>query len=201
MQPLAKLFFSMIALVVFSLLLLLALVRWSRRGVGYGGRNDKNQTELKQPSDLESAIMGGRLDRRNRRHYLFKPEKYNMTMGLRKLDENDWLTMDEEYLREHRLRAELLAGSRNRVLRCLPGSEAACVETLEFVVEFLTKKWPDVFELFGDDGAYFVRNNRTGEAFQIVAPYEMAPLEIVARLAMEDFNVLVKDEVDDEYCL
>ena len=205
MQSLTKLFLSMAVLAVSGLLLLFALVRWSRRGAGYGNTNNKNNIKLARPNGPEP--MSGRLSGVDLGR-LFKPGKYNLTMGLRKLDEKNWLTIDEEYLPEHRLRAELLSGSRNKVIQCLHGSEAACVETLEFVVGFLTKTWPDIFELFGeadrdgnDGGRYFVRNKRTEEVFQIVAPYEVAPLEIVARLAMEDFNVLVKGEGGEEHVL
>ncbi|KAI9783095.1 MAG: hypothetical protein M1839_004264 [Geoglossum umbratile] len=194
----------MVVLVVSGLLLRFALVRWSRRGAGYG-KNGQNITKLGRPNGLGSAR--GHLSEVNLSR-LFKPGKYSMTMGLRRLDEKNWLTIDEEYLPEHRLRAELLSKSRNKVLQCLPGSEVACVEVLEFVVSFLIKRWPEVFELFGetdgdgvDGGRYFVRNNKTGEEFRIVAPYEVEPLEIAARLAIEDFNLLVKGEESGEYLL
>ncbi|KAI9764810.1 MAG: hypothetical protein M1840_008079 [Geoglossum simile] len=195
----------MVPLIVSGLLFVLVLVRWSRRGAGYGSEsNNENQIELKQPSDLESVVMTSECSTEvNLRQHLVKPWKYSMPIGLRKLDEDNWLVMDGGYLREQRLRAKHLAESTSQVLQCLPGSEAACLETLELVVGFLTKKWPDDFELFGeaneDDETYFVMNNRTHEAFQIVAPYEVAPLEIVVRLAMEDFDVLVKGEGDEGY--
>ena len=114
-----------------------------------------------------------------------------MTMGLRKFDELNWLTIDEQYGPQHRLRADLLQESKDKVLQCLPGSEAACVETLELVVDFLIRKYPDDFEL---PGAVFVRNKRTGEEYRIVAPYTVPPLEVAARLAMDDFNLLIKGE-------
>ncbi|KAI9772422.1 MAG: hypothetical protein M1840_000625 [Geoglossum simile] len=122
---------------------------------------------------------------------LFKSGEYHLTMGLRKLDEN-WLTVDDNC---HQLKAELLTGSKSKVLQCLPGSESACLEVLEAVLDFLIEKWPDVFERFGAN-SNFVRNNKTGEEFNLD---EDLPLEVAARLVAEDLNVL--EESGEDYIL
>jgi hypothetical protein len=121
---------------------------------------------------------------------LFKPGEYHMTMGLRKLDEKNWLTMNDNCLPEHHLRAELLTKSKSKVLQCLPGSEPACLEVLEVVLDFLTKTWPGVFERFGANDN-FIRNNKTGEEFDLDVDL---PLEIAVRLVTEDLNVLKESE-------
>jgi hypothetical protein len=123
---------------------------------------------------------------------LFKAGRYHLTMGLRKLDKKNWLTIDDNY---HQLKAELLTGSKSKVLQCLPGSESACLEVLEVVLDFLIEKWPDVFERFGANNN-FVRNNKTGEEFNLD---EDLPLEVAARLVAEDLNVL--EESGEDYIL
>ncbi|KAH0537133.1 hypothetical protein FGG08_006037 [Glutinoglossum americanum] len=132
--------------------------------------------------------------------HLFKPGEYHMTMGLRKFDERNWLTMSDNCHPEHRLRAELLTESKSKVLQCPPESESACLEALEVVLDFLTKTWPDVFERFGANNKFvnnkFVRNNKTGEEFHLDAE---PPLEVAARLVIEDLNVL--KESDEGYVL
>ena len=45
-----------------------------------------------------------------------------------------------------------------------------------------------------------IRNRFTGDIHEI-GPQSSNPLEIVARLAMEDFNILMKDPVTGEYTL
>ncbi|KAI9759719.1 MAG: hypothetical protein M1835_000323, partial [Candelina submexicana] len=132
-----------------------------------------------------------------------KDAKFHMTMGLRKLDKANWLTIDKNYSRHYDIRTDLLHGSKERVLQCLPGSEDACAETLEVVVDFLTQKYSQMFEFWGGaEGRDWIRNNETSEVFQVRAPYMgMAPLEIAARLAMEDFNVLLKSELDGKHHL
>lgn len=51
-----------------------------------------------------------------------------MAMGLKRLDESNWLTIDTFYPTEHTLRAHMLQESRPNVLQCLPGTGAACHE-------------------------------------------------------------------------
>lgn len=120
--------------------------------------------------------------------------KYHMTMGLRRSDLGRWLEIDDQYLTEHNIRSTLLDNHKSQVLQCRPGSEAACTEVLDLVVDFLTRTYPAQFRhqssLVGGD---LVEVVATGEVFRVTAPFDgLDPLEIAARLAMEDFNILIK---------
>jgi hypothetical protein len=53
--------------------------------------------------------------------YLFKAGEYHMTMGLRKLDKENWLIIDDDY---HQWRAELLTRSKSEVFSVSPGIRA-----------------------------------------------------------------------------
>lgn len=120
--------------------------------------------------------------------------KYHMTMGLRKLDVENWLTVDKNYMTQHRIRAGLLADKKMRVLQCLPGSEDACVEVLDLIVDYLTRKYPAMYQVFeGADSIQKIRNTETGEDFGLKPPFQdMGPLEIAARLVCEDISLLKK---------
>jgi len=119
---------------------------------------------------------------------------YHMTMGLRRLDEENWLTVDKKYMTEHGVRRQILANNKHKVLRCLPGSEDACVEVLGLIVEYLTDKYPAMYKINKrDDGTETIRNTETEEEFSLKEPFNgMAPLEIAARLVSEDINILKK---------
>jgi hypothetical protein len=118
-----------------------------------------------------------------------------MNMGLGKLNERNWLTMDDDSLPEHHLREELLTKSKSQVLYCLPGSESACLEVLEVVLDFLIKTWLDAFECF-EVNNNIIRNNKTDKESNLDVD---RPLEIAARLVTEDLNVL--KESDKGYIL
>ena len=122
------------------------------------------------------------------------PKKvYPATMGFCRSDPATWLVIDDQYFEQHNIRTKLLECTKPMVLQCRPSSEAACVEALGLVADFLIKKHPDEFrrcrispEL---DSVEIVR---TGEIFKVGAPfYTMEPLEIAARLAIEDFSIFM----------
>lgn len=129
--------------------------------------------------------------------------KYHMTMGLRRLDAENWLTIDRNYISEHGIRADILSSKKKKVLQCLPGSEDACAEVLDLVVNFLMRKHPAMFKIVKGVGKVeSVRNTETGEVFSLKRPSEgMKPLEIAARLVSEDFNVLKKRHDNGEHYL
>lgn len=148
---------------------------------------DVNSTKLVQASSQRPSAA-------NTKRAFQTSGKYHMTMGIRRSDLSRWLEIDDQYLIEHNIRSTLLDHHKPRVLQCRPGSEAACIEVLELVVDFLTRTYPAQFRhqsslAEGD----LVEVVTTGEVFQVSAPFDgLNPLEIAARLAMEDFNVLIK---------
>jgi hypothetical protein len=123
-----------------------------------------------------------------------------MAMGLKRLDESNWLTLDSAYLPEHFLRCHLLCTKRPRVLQTLRGSEAACHEVLSLVVTFLASRFPQHFTLTTTSlGGLAIHSHLTNEIFPIGQQNCPNPLEIAAKLSMEDFNILVKNQETGEY--
>ncbi|KAF7593851.1 hypothetical protein BBP40_010786 [Aspergillus hancockii] len=123
-------------------------------------------------------------------------------MDIRKLDAQNWLTIDKNYMAEHQVRSQLLQHEKPNVFQCLPESYDACLEVLEEVVDFLCQRFPDRFvhKKAGDDEST-IHNKMTGETFSFGGQNnEVDPLEIAVRLTMEDLSILMKNE-DDEYYL
>lgn len=183
-------------LLAFSIFLstLLFATLWSHRGLirKIGSLLDlrSSDTELSQLEPYPNKQITGK-------------ETYQMTMGIKKLDEKNWLTIDKQYSDFHEVRKDLLDNHRSKVIQCRPGSEEACVEVLELVAKFLCEKYPFMFETFerGSRGA-FIRNRETEEVFSLHNPYNSKmSLEIAARLAMEDLNVMMKSLDGQTYFL
>ncbi|KAH8665959.1 hypothetical protein BGZ60DRAFT_410274 [Tricladium varicosporioides] len=124
------------------------------------------------------------------------------SMGLKRLDVANWLSIDKYYHSEHDIRTQLLAASHSDVIQVLPGAELACHEVLSLTVAFLTTRYPQHFTITStstSSSPTHITNHLTSETFSI-GPSCSNPLETAARLAMEDFNVLMKNE-EGEYCL
>ncbi|KAH8698908.1 hypothetical protein BGW36DRAFT_396546 [Talaromyces proteolyticus] len=127
--------------------------------------------------------------------------KFRITMGLRKLDMQNWLTVDKNYMKEHDIRHSLLRDERKSVYECLPESRDACDEVLELVSDFLCERYPSMFQMKRDGLKTEIHNSKTGETFVFGGQESgMESLEIAVRMAMEDLNVLMQN-ADGEYYL
>ncbi|KAE9377073.1 hypothetical protein N431DRAFT_331950 [Stipitochalara longipes BDJ] len=126
-----------------------------------------------------------------------------MAMGLKRLDESNWLTLDSNYLLEHFLRCSLLCTKRPQVIQCLSDSLEACYEVLSIVTSFLSSRFPQHFTLttMSSGGGPAIHNHLTNEIFPIGLHNCPNPLEIAAKLSMEDFNILMKNSETGEYHL
>ena len=100
-------------------------------------------------------------------------------MGLRNLEPGDWLWIDEDHAAHVAEHARLIAERRDVVIAALPGSENACAELLEMVVDDLL--------------AHHGRDHRALRA-------DPDPLATVSRLVQEDFCLLQRSE-DGSYVL
>jgi hypothetical protein len=128
-------------------------------------------------------------------------ERYRVMMDIRKLDVENWLTVDKNYMDEHLVRSRLLREEREQVLQCLPESYDACLEALEEVVDFLCQRFPHVFERKKSGDESTIHNRMTGETFVFGGENrQVDPLEIAVRLTMEDLSILMQN-ADGEYYL
>lgn len=124
-----------------------------------------------------------------------------MAMGLKRLEESNWLTLDSNYLPEHFLRCRLLCTNHSQVIQCLPGSEAACHEVLDLVTSFLSSRFPQHFTITRSSSGPMIHNHLTSESFPIGLQNCRSPLETAVKLSMEDLNILLKSPETGEYHL
>ncbi|KAJ5885844.1 hypothetical protein N7504_011680 [Penicillium tannophilum] len=130
-------------------------------------------------------------------------ERYRIMMDVRRLDTHNWLTLDKNYMDEHRVRDRLLREKRDNVLQCLPESLVACQEALEEVSEFLCERFPGMFEKTVQGSDTWIENKATKEKFNISGQATVNStdaLEAAVRLTMEDLSVLMIND-DGEYYL
>jgi hypothetical protein len=112
----------------------------------------------------------------------------SLSLRRRPLQHPTFLVTDE-YPKMHTARAHLLKTRLHDVIAVLPDQPAvdSCEEVLELVARELADAYAAVITVEGDS----VRNALTGESFQWRGTTGRRALEIAARLAMEDLNVLM----------
>lgn len=110
---------------------------------------------------------------------------WRLSMGLHRLDLDQWLEVDEHRGAELAEKVRLLEHAREEVFVALPAGDEASRELLELVVAHLAARH-DVL----DATPPAVSSNAEGRA----ADDERHPIEAASRLVQEDLCVLVRDD-------
>lgn len=107
---------------------------------------------------------------------LYRPFRHganHVTMGIRKLDWDNWIEMDSNFLRYHDLKVSELEKDLGAHVQYVDNAVTrdACFEVLEELITYLTRRYPKVFQL--NDGT--LRNTLTGEKFNYPAGQSPIP--------------------------
>lgn len=188
--------FSLVAIPIFVFLFAVRhqkeLLQWLSHNLKgkHCSKNVSNASDVKRMAPYPAQPIRGR-------------ERYRVMMDVRKLDAQNWLTLDKNYMDEHQVRSQLLHEKREEVLRCLPESIDPCQEALEEVSDFLCERFPNMFEMSIEDGRKIVDNRMTGDKFTVSGrdPNEGSTeaLEAAVRLTMEDLSILMMNEEGEFY--
>ncbi|KAI0035214.1 hypothetical protein K488DRAFT_76776 [Vararia minispora EC-137] len=113
---------------------------------------------------------------------------YHQHMSLKKMEPDYWLELESTYHERIAQRLKLYETEGSNVLAMLPGTEHACRELLEMVVQFLCTRYPKQF--IYDECSGVLTNNILGTQSNI---YEDHPLETLIRHVPEDFAFTLPD--------
>lgn len=123
--------------------------------------------------------------------------KYNVTMGLRTVQFDDWIQLDNHYPRFHADKARRIAERGDKCCRTAPEAYPAAVELLEELTEYLTARYPSLYKRT-DVG---LDNLWSGETFNIVErPLKEDPIIMCARLVQDDLALML-ERPDGQYYL
>ncbi|CAG8153220.1 unnamed protein product [Penicillium olsonii] len=149
-----------------------------------------NQSDVKRLAPYPAQPIKGR-------------DRYRVMMDIRRLDVHNWLTLDKNYMDEHRVRTQLLEEKRGKVIQCLPESLESCQEALEEVSDFLCERFSTAFTMSTHNNQKIIENRMTGDKFAVSGrnPKEglTEALEAAVRLTMEDLSILMMNEEGEYY--
>lgn len=132
----------------------------------------------------------------------FKKGKYNMTLAIKKLDPNDFICIENTYLKRIKLREYLF--DKYKYYGCDDSAIDALKEMYKYIFNFLNKKYPKYFEIIKKESVF--RNNITGKTFPL-DPNLLSKEDILRLIATnieEDMLIMLKnpnEEQPDEYIL
>lgn len=123
--------------------------------------------------------------------------KYHVTMGLRSVQFQDWIQLDNHYPRYHADKARRIAERGDRCCHTAPEAYPAAVELLEELAEYLPARYPSMFRRT-DVG---LDNLWSGETFNVVErPLKEDPIAMCARLVQDDLALML-ERPDGQYYL
>ncbi|KAJ5195484.1 Protein of unknown function DUF3445 [Penicillium cinerascens] len=132
---------------------------------------------------------------------LYRPFRHGpnfITMGIRKLNWDNWIEMDSYFLRYHDMKASELKKDFKEHVKYVDNAVTrdACFELNEELVRYLVHRYPNIYRLEGGK----VHNSLTGEEFSFPAATPDEALATSALLVQDDLVIMVKND-DGEYHL
>ncbi|KAJ8070806.1 hypothetical protein OCU04_001168 [Sclerotinia nivalis] len=127
----------------------------------------------------------------------FRHGPYHITMGLRTMDWNEWIELDNHYMRYHDDKAKRIIERGARSCYTDPSAFDGAVELLEELCAYLPERYPTLYRRtpVGMD------NLLTNESFNIVErPLAEDPMQMAARFTQDDLAIMFEKE-DGQYYL
>jgi hypothetical protein len=117
-----------------------------------------------------------------------------ITTALTKMEPDWWLELENTYTDRMKERSQLLAEHGSAVLQALPGSELACKELMEMVLQFLCARYPHYFAL--DATKTLFHNAILGTDTDLK---QTSPLHVLFQNIPEDFAIMMRDDKTGKY--
>ncbi|PLN76116.1 hypothetical protein BDW42DRAFT_179381 [Aspergillus taichungensis] len=179
------------------------LLKWHR----YGNHASKSPKRASQkPAETKPFVTPlpaalNDFDPRSKDPKLYRPFRHGknfVTMGIRKLDWNNWIEMDSYFLRYHDMKASELKKDINAHVKYVDNAVTrdACFEVYEELVRYLTHRYPGVFQLKDKT----LHNTLTDERFQYPASSPTEAMATAALLVQDDLVIMVEND-DEQYHL
>lgn len=123
--------------------------------------------------------------------------KYNVTMGLRSVPQDDWIQLDNHYPKYHADKATRISERGSKCFGAAPEAYPAAVELLEELVNYLPARYPTLYKRTPKG----IDNLWSGESFDITeSPMKEHPMAMAGRLIQDDLAIMI-EKPDGEYYL
>lgn len=123
--------------------------------------------------------------------------KYPITMGLRRMQWDDWIELDNQFLDFHMEKSRRIAELGGKIAQTTPLGLDGAYELLEELCDYLPHRYPSLFQ----KTPVGIDNLLTGEKFNVIErPLQQDPMQMAARLVQDDLVITVENP-DGQYHL
>ncbi|KAF9890313.1 hypothetical protein FE257_005979 [Aspergillus nanangensis] len=124
--------------------------------------------------------------------------KYFITLGLRSMKWDEWIELDNHFLRYHADKARRIAERGSKCCRTAPEAMDGAIELLEELASYLPQRYPSMYR----KTAVGIDNLVTNESFNITQrPLAEDPMMTCARLVQDDLALMFEKENGEYYLL
>lgn len=125
--------------------------------------------------------------------------KYNITMGIRNMDWDSWIELDNEWMKYHNEKLTRLAEKDEELHGTFPEARDAAFELLDEFWQYLPNRYPSLFRQL-DTG---LENLLTGEVFTFRQcnrdDIKEDPMVMAAKMVQDDLAIMVEGEDGNYY--
>ncbi|KAL3467630.1 hypothetical protein BJX64DRAFT_283551 [Aspergillus heterothallicus] len=121
---------------------------------------------------------------------------YHQTMSLSKMEPDYWIELERNYFESLKQRKALLEQHGSNIMNYSPGTELACRELMEMVLQFVCIRYPHYFSL--EESSTIFVNRLLGTRTDLMTTH---PLHVLFDNIPEDFPIMMRDKKDGNYYL
>ncbi|KAL7276779.1 hypothetical protein RUND412_000203 [Rhizina undulata] len=176
---------------------------WELQRRGVGARNTSEAVEGWTPMEFKAPTSKPYpdWDVKTTKPLAYRPfrygPKYFITMGLRKMDFDEWIELDSEFPQFHAQKSARIAARGPKCCRTAPAAYPAALEFLSLLFDYLPSRYPSLYATT----PVGIKNLLTGEEFDIVSrPLSEDPMQMAARTVQDDLAIMMPG-ADGKYYL
>ncbi|KAG8528200.1 uncharacterized protein KY384_007117 [Bacidia gigantensis] len=154
------------------------------------------QSEFKRPAP--QALLNWNVhDTEPRQYRPFRWGPYHITMGLRAMQWDEWIELDNRYLKFHADKKQRIEERGKKCCHTAPEAMEGAIELLEELCDYLPQRYPTLFTRT----ATGITNLVTNEIFDVTArPLREDPMVTCSRLIQDDLAIMF-EKGDGQYYL
>ncbi|KAK0126927.1 mannosyltransferase [Cadophora gregata f. sp. sojae] len=127
----------------------------------------------------------------------FRHGPYHITMGLRNMNWDEWIELDNHYLKFHSDKAKRIEDRGSKCSYTDPQAFDGAIELLEEFCAYLPERYPSLYR----QTPVGMDNLITGESFNIIErPLLEDPMQMAARMTQDDLAIMFEKD-DGQYYL
>lgn len=138
-----------------------------------------------------------------RKYRPYKRGPFHMTMGIKTLDHNEWLLLEDTYKDATDLKKHITQTETKHTVLANPAAKECLFETYDLCLNYLLLRYPQYFVVDEKDNSLVHNKIRNEKIYRDPKPY--FDLEIMVKTLSqtmeEDFLILMLDDKTDQYYL